>query len=330
MTIGIAVSGPRAGLAAFRALAAVEAVGRGGIGGFVSFAAIDRSGVLHRAETQRGGTRTLFTTGEKTGVEPPEDLLEAPLAVLMSSGPDRPAPLSQFTPGQAKVGLVTGHRLPNVPGIDGTPLNENVLRRLAEGQPPDAAIAAELERNPDSDAGLIALDCAGRLSLGNTALVAARGDLGHALVEDPEIGIKVAVLHNAIFPHRALAELAVSAALDSVSPDDRVDFEVELLAGTRLELGAENCLHIESDGGVSHITVTQKSWLADRRDGAALNYAASVRRNGELIGRIVFEHYCVAEKGRLVSMSGRKRVSVGARVESDRSTVRNAGTQAAS
>jgi hypothetical protein len=330
MTIGIAVSGPRAGLAAFRALAAVEAVGRGGIGGFVSFAAIDRSGVLHRAETQRGGTRTLFTTGEKTGVEPPEDLLEAPLAVLMSSGPDRPAPLSQFTPGQAKVGLVTGHRLPNVPGIDGTPLNENVLRRLAEGQPPDAAIAAELERNPDSDAGLIALDCAGRLSLGNTALVAARGDLGHALVEDPEIGIKVAVLHNAIFPHRALAELAVSAALDSVSPDDRVDFEVELLAGTRLELGAENCLHIESDGGVSHITVTQKSWLADRRDGAALNYAASVRRNGELIGRIVFEHYCVAEKGRLMSMSGRKRVNVGARVECDRSTVRNAGTQAAS
>jgi hypothetical protein len=54
-----------------------------------------------------------------------------------------------------------------------------------------------------------------------------------------------------------------------------------------------------------------------------------VRRNGELIGRIVFEHYCVAEKGRLVSMSGRKRVSVGARVESDRSTVRNAGTQTA-
>jgi hypothetical protein len=330
MTIGIAVSGRRAGLAAFKALAAVEAVGRGGIGGFVSFAVIDRNGALRRAETQRGGTRTLFTAGERTGVEPPEDLLEAPLAVLMSSGPDRPAPLSRFTPGAAKVGLVTGHRLPNVPGVDGTPLNQNVLRRLADGQSPDAAVSAELDRNPDSDAGLIALDLAGRLSLGNTALVESRDDLGQALVEDSELGTKVAVLHNAIFPHRALADLAASAALDAIAPEDRIDFEVELLAGTRLELGAENCLHIASDGGVSHITVTQESWLADRRDGAALSYAASVRRDGKLIGRIGTESYCIVENGRLVSMSGREHVSIGVRAESDRSRVRDAGTQAAS
>ena len=34
MTIGIAVRGPGAGLAAFKALAAVEKIGRGAIGGF--------------------------------------------------------------------------------------------------------------------------------------------------------------------------------------------------------------------------------------------------------------------------------------------------------
>lgn len=327
MTIGIAVSGPRAGLAAFRALAAVESVGRGAIGGFVSFVVIDGDGVLRRAETQRGGTRTLFTAGERTGVDPPEAFREAPLAALMSSGPDRPAPLSQFTPGAATVGLVTGHRLPNMPGVDGTPLNQNVLRRLADGQPPDAAVAAELDRNPNSDAGLIALDRSGRLSLGNTALVASFGGLGQALVEDPRIGIRVAVLHNGIFPHRALAELAASAALDGVLPEDRIDFEIELPAGTRLELGAENCLHLAGDGGVSHITVTQECWLADRWDGAALTYAASVRRDGALIGRIGSEPYCVAEKGRLVSMSGRERVRIGVRTPGDGT---DAGTPAAS
>ena len=63
MTIGIAVTGPDAGLAAFEALRAVERVSRGAIGGFVSFVAIGAEGSLLRAQTQRGGTRTLFTRG---------------------------------------------------------------------------------------------------------------------------------------------------------------------------------------------------------------------------------------------------------------------------
>lgn len=315
MTIGIAVFGRRAGLAAFRALRAVEAVGRGAIGGFVSFVVIDRDGILRRAETQRGGTRTLFTAGESVGVDPPDEVANGPLAVLMSSGPDRPVPLSQFTPGDPNVGLVTGHRLPNMPGVDGTPLNENVLLRLADGLSPEAAISAELERNPEADAGLIALSRSGQMALGNTALVAARSDIGAALVDAPDIGLKVAVLHNAIFPHGALADLAVSAALDSVQPADRIDFEIDILAGTRIELGAENCLHVNGDGAVSHITVTQRSWLDSRRDGAALEYGAPVRRDGALLGRISFEPYCVVDHGRLISMSGRNHVRIGVRTE---------------
>ncbi len=42
-------------------------------------------------------------------------------AALMSSGPNRPSPLAQFTPGDARVGLVTGHRLPNTVGAGGDP-----------------------------------------------------------------------------------------------------------------------------------------------------------------------------------------------------------------
>jgi len=315
MTIGIAVSGRRAGLAAFQALRTVEAVGRGAIGGFVSFAVIGRDGNLLRAETQRGGTRTLFTDGESVGVDPPEQFCDAPLAVLMSSGPDRPAPLSQFTPGDPKVGLVTGHRLPNMPGVDDKPINESVLRRLAEGHTPQAAVSAELERNPEADAGLIALDRSGQLALGNTALVAARSDIGAALVDDSEAGLKVAVLHNAIFPHRALAELTVSAALDCVAPADRIDFQIDVLAGIRLELGVENGLHLSGDGAVSHITVTQHSWLNTRRDGAALGYGAPVRRDGALIGWISFEPYCIVDRGRLISMSGQDRVRIGVRAK---------------
>jgi hypothetical protein len=62
VTIGIAVRAPNAGQAAFEALRTVERVARGAIGGFVSFVAITADGRLLRAETQRGGTSTLFTS----------------------------------------------------------------------------------------------------------------------------------------------------------------------------------------------------------------------------------------------------------------------------
>ncbi|MFP4126312.1 MAG: DUF6963 family protein, partial [Alphaproteobacteria bacterium] len=122
MTIGIAATGAGAGLAVFAALRAVERVGRGAIGGFASFVAISEAGELVQAETQRGGTATLFVDGEATGVAPPAAVAQARFAAVMSSGPDRPPPLARFTPGDAAVGLVSGHRLPNMPGVDGAPL----------------------------------------------------------------------------------------------------------------------------------------------------------------------------------------------------------------
>lgn len=316
MTIGIAVTGRCAGLAAFEALRAVERVSRGAIGGFVSFVVIGAEGSLLRAETQRGGTRTLFTAGETTGVCPPPAFAEARYAALMSSGPDRPDPLAQFTPGDAKAGLVTGHRLPNMPGVDGTPLNQAVLRRLAGGSPPAQAVEAELARNPEADAGLIALNLDGAIHLANSAFVARRPDLGSALLQDRDSGGAVAVLHNAIHPHGGLAMLAACAALDRIGPLDRCDFEVELEAGLTLELADENCLHLDAGRRVERLTVTQQGWLGRHCQGAAVNFAAAVRRDGVLIGSTTSEPYCVAEDGRLLSISGQSRASIAVRERS--------------
>lgn len=312
MTIGIAVAGPLAGLAAFRALAAVEVVARGAIGGFVSFAAIAGDGVLLRAETQRGGTRTLFTAGETTGVEPPPAFAQARLAVLMSSGPDRPAPLAQFTPGDAAVGLVTGHRLPNVPIPEGRALNIEVLAMLADGASPEEALSL-LEAYPEADAGVIALASDGRMAIADTARVRRRDDAGAIVVRHRDPALTVGVLHNAIFPVAPLAALAAAAAIDTVAPADRVDCEVVVNAGLPLRVAAQSRVHVGPDGTAIGIEVDRPEWLGARWDGAALPRGAAVCEDGRPIGTVVFEPYCVAENGRLISMSGRDSIKLGVR-----------------
>jgi hypothetical protein len=314
MTIGLAVTGQDAGLAAFKALAAVERVARGAIGGFVSFVVITGDGRLVRAQTQRGGTTTLFVAGETTGVGPPAEIAHARFAALMSSGPDRPEPLAQFTPGDPAVGLVTGHRLPNVPGEGSdTPLNMAVLRRLKAGEEPRSAVAAELDAHPGADAGLIVLDRQGRLFAQNSAFVAARGDLGFAILEDPARGHRVAVLHNAIHPIHGLAALAAGVAMDCMAPPDRADLEVVLEAGVPIELGSADALHIDGAARVVAVTVSDPAWLGRRRDGAVVNFATPVLCQGVVVGHTTDEPYCVAEGGRLVSLSGQERVAIGVR-----------------
>jgi hypothetical protein len=314
MTIGIAVHGPMAGLATFKALQAVERVGRGAIGGFASFVVITAQGELLRAETQRGGTATLFTAGESICALPPQAFAEAPWAAVMSSGPDRPAPLSQFTPGRAGVGLVTGHRLPNMPGADGVPVNRAVLDRMAHGQSAPDAARAVLAANPEADAGIIALDHAGRIHAGNTAQVEARPDLGQAVVHAPGERMAVAVLHNAIHPHAPLAQLAASVAVDTVLPVDRPDIWVQLEAGVPVELGAENCVFVDAANLAHRVTVTAPEWLTGRRDGAVVRLSAAVRRGGQLIGHTTCEPYGVVEAGRIVSLSGAPHADLGVRL----------------
>lgn len=314
MTIGIAVTGENAGLAAFRALEAVEQVARGAIRGFVSFVVISGDGHLLRAQTQRGGTTTLFVEGETTGTPPPPEIAEARFAALMSSGPDRPEPLAQFTAGDPALGLVTGHRLPNVPGEGSdAPLNLVALDHLRAGMSPKAAIEATLEAHPTADAGLIVLDREGRLHAANSAFVQTRGDLGLAWLEDEARHHRVAVLHNAIHPKDGLAALAAGVAMDCMVPFDRTDLYVTLAAGTPITTGPHAALHSDGSGRITLITVTSAAWLAGRRDGALVNIATPVLTQGQLIGHTTTDPYCVAEAGRLVSISGQPTVRIGVR-----------------
>ena len=314
MTIGLAVTGENAGLAAFRALAAVEKVARGAIRGFVSFVVITEAGGLVRAQTQRGGTATLFVEGETTGTAPPDEIAGARFAAFMSSGPDRPEPLAQFTPGDAGFGLVTGHRLPNTPGEGSdVPLNIEVLDRLRAGAAPEAAIEATLAAYPTADAGLIVLDRQGRLFAANSRFVQTRGDLGFAFLEDAARNHRVAVLHNAIHPKDGLADLAAGTAMDCMAPFDRSDLFLTLEAGTPVALGPTAALHTDRTGRVLEVTVTRKAWLTGRRDGALVNIATPVLDAGRLIGHTTTDPYCIVEAGRLVSISGQAAVQIGVR-----------------
>ena len=310
MTIGLVCAGPQAGRAALAALSAVERVATGAIGGFAAFAAIDGQGRLHRAATQRGGSATLFLAGETTGAPPPEAVVDAPLAGLISSGPERPEPLSQFLAAEAGVGIVSGHRLPNAPGADGRPHNLAVLAAMGQGADPEAAVTAHLAANPEADVGLIAADCAGRLHAANSARVARRPDLGAARLEREAAA--VAVLHNALGPGPCLAALAAETAMAVMSPA-RSDAAISVAAGTPVALGPAAAVEIDAEGRATRVITTDPGLLAPRANGAALYLGAEVRRDGRLLGHVAEEPNCDIADGRLVSMSGQAWLAVGYR-----------------
>lgn len=296
MTIGIAVSGPRAGLAAYRALRAVELAGRGAIGGFVSLAALN-DGDLHRAECQRGGALALWD-----GADPPPEIAEARLVGLMSSGPDRPEPLSAFCSGDPAAGIVTGHRLPNMPGPFGVSPVSDALARLATGGRPEDAAARALALDPDGDAGLIVMDLSGRIGLAETLAVASRDDRGSAMSEHPGSGLRVGVLHNSIFPHPALAQLAVSVAFDTVAPADAVDAEASL-SGLTVAEGPRR-LDIDAEGRAIALSAPAAAWRGDRWEGSPVRRGDPVACNGRRVGQVVRECYAMAHRGIIVGTRG--------------------------
>ena len=298
MTIGIGIAGPGAGRAALAALAAVEKVGRGMIGGFVSLAALDPQGHLHRAETQRGGGAALFPDGLSGAIA------ESPVVALMSSGPDRTPPLAQFTPAAEGVGCVSGHRLPNMPGRPGAePVNALALARLTDGDPAQAALDAVLAEHPDADAGLIAVTAGGEVAAANSRLAAARTDAGALVTEGA--GLKIAVLHNAIFPVAGLAALAAGAAIDAAAPADASDYEITLSAGLPLSTAPPAGVEIDHTGQVVAICGLPAGWAAPAWQGAAAMRGTPVIRDGNQVGTLVSEAYCVARDGVLESCDGR-------------------------
>jgi hypothetical protein len=307
MTIGIGAAGPNAGLAVFRALAAAEAVGTGAIGGFAVFAALTADGRVHRAETQRGGTATLFTEGETTGTAPPPEIAAAPFAALMSSGPNRPAPLTQFL-AASDVGLVTGHRLPNTPGPDGRPVNEVVLAAMAEGRSAVKSLSLVLDGDPDVDAGMIALGPERGLATRNSRLVAARPDLGGATLASGDS--TVAVLLNAIRPAAELAPLVAAVALEVLAPPYVVAGHAVVRAGTPLVLGDAHRVALGPDGVATLIETTDARILSGRHVCAAVYLGASIVQDGMILGRTVVEPNVLVEGGRILRLSGQTEVRV--------------------
>ena len=305
MTIGIGAYGPDAGRAVFDALAAAEKVGAGAIGGFVTYAAIGDNGEDFRSETQRGGTSTLFTEGETTGVEPPEAFARARIAGVISSGPDRPPPLAQYVPADPRGGLVTGHRIPPTTGVSGKPMNRDVLERLVGGEPARAAIDEVVGANPEGDCGLIAIDVKGGVHCRNTERVLRRPDVGSALRRDEASGAVVAVLHNAIRPWPVLADLVAAVAMDSMIGEAEPRGWVTIEAGTPIEMGSENAVHCNSTGAAERVTTTDPAIGVRGELGAAIYLASAVYVGGELVGRTTFEPITSIKNGRFAILSGK-------------------------
>lgn len=187
MTIGIAVSGPKAVAHALRVLRGVELLGAGAIGGFAVLAVMQKNGQVVYAQTQNGGTH---------GLAVDSDWQSSERAAIISSGPDRPEPLQQFLPGLDGVGLVTGHRLPNR-SFDNTRLNLAVLARMQSGLAPGDAIAQVLAAYPECDAGLMALSAQGQIACANSERVQRRRDI-HSVVRKIA-DTTVAVMMNSIY-----------------------------------------------------------------------------------------------------------------------------------
>lgn len=308
MTIGIAAFGPNAGLAVFQGLRAAERVGTGAIGGFATYAAIGADGVLHRHQTQRGGSRTLFIDGEATGLSPPEVVATATIAAVISSGPERPEPLVQFLAAEAEAGLVTGHRLPNGPSVSGMPLNIEALNHLRAGRSARQAVDAVIEANPHADVGLIAADRRGSVFSRNSERVARRPDLGHARMENTARTIAVEVLHNAIGPGPVIGQVAAAVAFETMSGKPQPAGWITIPAGITVTLADENAVLCGDDLVATKVTTTDPIMVEGRQVGAAVYLHSRVYRADQLLGLTMFEPIVTVEDGVIVELSGQRAV----------------------
>jgi len=298
MTIGIAASGPNAGKAILEGLRALERVAGGAVGGFISLAAIDRDGLLQRCAAQDGGAEALLRDGAV-----PDAALSAERAVLMSSGPNRPEPLAQFTPADPRAGLVTGHRFPNNPDRHGVPLGEAVLALLREGWSARDAVEQITADNPTADAGLIALSMDGRMHSGNTAYVDGFADAGGAMAEGGDGRARVCILHNAIAPNKTLAPFLAEFILQSMLPPEPASGFVTMRRGTPLILAATTGLRIDPAGDVTAVMVADPRTLHGSCS-LGIGYRAAVMRQDEWVGSVLYEPFIVVRDGAVASLDG--------------------------
>ncbi len=304
MTVGIGATGPRAGAGILAGLRALEAIGRGAIGGFVTLAVLTADQTLLRAETQIGGTAGLWHDTA------PQALLDAPFAALISSGPNRPEPLSQFVAAAPGVGIVTGHRFPQTRTSDGRALNGIVLDLMASGQTPRAAIDAVIAAHPDYDAGFVALSTSGEIAFGNMPSVMDRRDTGAASLVAAEGTARVATIHNAIHPHRTLADMVNDVVLDDMLRPLAPLLMISVRRGTALIEGPQS--EIEVDAGLSALCIRHPGGGGgpDQPRAFGLGDRVRVTQGARTLGWLGYEPFMTVEAGRVTAMDGGAEVSL--------------------
>lgn len=299
MTTGIAIRGPGAGAAALRVLQAIEMFGVGEIGGFAVFRAWSQEGGgLLSSVTQRGGSQ---------GLTLPEGWESAPLAAVISSGPDRPLPLEQFLPGGPE-GLVTGHRLPSGLTRAGVALNAHVFDLMRRGQIDQPGLEAALAAEPGLDAGLIVLPRRGPVLLANAPRVAARSDCGSFLWQSGEQAVAV-VLNSIAAP--ALTAPALAEALGAIG--------IEALGGPQagygfgalpdrlcVTLAAEERIDLDAAGMVTAIRSANPAFQRGRPGITAIYCGTPVWQGGRCLGRAVSEVWADVDAGWLTAPAARQ------------------------
>lgn len=305
MTIGIAAYGPKAGAAVLQALAAAEKICTGAIGGFVAAACVFEDSVV-RGETQCAGVTGLqFSTSR-------QEFESAVTAGLISSGPNRPVPLSAFVTAKAGTGVVTGHRMPNAVGVDGIPMNLAVLNLIADGTDPGRAVNEIVNANPDADCGLIAVNVAGSGGVANTLCV-SRPDAGMASGQRGDASVWV--LHNAVRPFETLAPLLVEIALDVMRPAVTATGHVLFKEGCLVEAGESPQIHVDESGTVKKIVVG----LSANREAQALDIGCQplIYLHSKPIARLIYEPLLMVRDNRLISADGDSALQVAIGVRSN-------------
>ncbi|MBW2618056.1 MAG: hypothetical protein JRC92_04195, partial [Deltaproteobacteria bacterium] len=303
MTIGIGAIGPKAGLAIFRALEAAERVGEGSIGGFAVYRVISSDGQIYTYTTQRGGSATLVTRGEATGGLPPQEALDAPVAALISSGPDRPEPLERCIPGETGIGLVTGHRIPMAPTKNKKPLNLEVLDLMRAGRTAPEAVKALMGDHPQIDAGIIAVDIKGNLGAQNSTRVLNRPDMMEVFREDRETGCKVAVFINEIHPKEA-AVVAAAKCLQVLVGEREPDFEITVKTGIMVTLSDKDTITIDDDYIATAVTITDQTILEGEQICVVPYINAKVIKGSGEVGHIISEPLTILKDGVIVDLVG--------------------------
>lgn len=316
MTIGIGTSGKNAGEAAFKALQAVERVTTGSIRGFAVYAVIKEDGKVQMYTTQRGGTKTLVIKGETTGVLPPKEVFKAKIAALISSGPDRPEPLSRVLPSKENIGLVSGHRIPIAPCIvTGKPLNWRALELMESGLNAIEAVNKVMDDNPNADAGLICVDIKGNVGIKNSRRVDARPDVAMSFKEDKESRARVGVLMNEIHPEKSVTELAAETALMIMSEERKPDTEILVRVGLKVEAGNEDLVHINKNNEVTKV-VTTDEWALKGEALCVTPYLLSkVFKESKEIGYTIEEPLTLLKDGVIADLAGQKEFYIGVRLK---------------